>query len=133
MEYDVIETMRLTPESFLNRELSALAFNKRVLAQAQDLRVPVLERLRFLCIVGSNLDEFFEIRVGGLKEQIKLKSHAVSTDGRTAKEVHLLVSEAAHALVHEQYELFNFELLPKLVQVSNDYPSFINIDGSSSS
>ena len=56
---------------FLNRELAQLAFNARVLAQAEDAQVPVLERLKFLCIVSSNLDEFFEIRVAGLKEQIK--------------------------------------------------------------
>src|SRR6185503_14245722 len=57
---------------FLARELAVLAFNQRVLAQAEDRRVPALERLRFLCILSSNLDEFFEIRVAELKERIKL-------------------------------------------------------------
>ena len=57
---------------FLARELAVLAFNQRVLAQAQDRRVPALERLRFLCILSSNLDEFFEIRVAELKERIRL-------------------------------------------------------------
>lgn len=58
----------LPAKNYLNRELSLLAFNRRVLAQAQDERVPLLERLRFLCIVSSNLDEFFEIRMAGIKE-----------------------------------------------------------------
>ena len=60
------------PAQFLNRELGILAFNRRALAQAADESVPMLERLRFITIVSSNLDEFFEIRVAGLKEQIKL-------------------------------------------------------------
>ena len=59
-------TLRFPAEEYLNRELSMLAFNRRVLAQAQDERMPLLERLRFLCIVSSNLDEFFEIRMAGL-------------------------------------------------------------------
>src|SRR3954464_8000329 len=68
-------------DHFLNRELQALEFNRRVLAQAEDKAVPVLERLKFLCIVSSNLDEFFEIRVSGLKEQIKLGAGATGPDG----------------------------------------------------
>ena len=67
---------------FLNRELGFLAFNRRVLAQAADEAVPLLERLRFLCIVSSNLDEFVEIRVAGLKEQIKLNVHEAGPDGK---------------------------------------------------
>ncbi len=59
------------PGTLLNRELSILAFQRRVLAQAADDSVPLLERLKYLCIVSSNMDEFFEIRVAGIKEQIK--------------------------------------------------------------
>src|ERR1700754_613475 len=67
---------RHAPEHFLNRELQALEFNRRVLAQAEDRAVPLLERLKFVCIVSSNLDEFFEIRVSSIKEQIKLGAAA---------------------------------------------------------
>ena len=102
------------PEHFINRELSLLAFNRRVLAQAADDRVPLLERLRFLCIVSSNLDEFFEIRAAGLKEQIKLGSHAAGTDGLPPQEVFKRVAVLAHAMVAEQYKLLNDVILPKL-------------------
>jgi polyphosphate kinase len=99
---------------FLNRELGLLAFNRRVLSQAKNPRTPLLERLRFLCIVSSNLDEFFEIRTAGLKEQIKLNSVSITNDGMTANEIFRQVSVEAHALVDEQYVLLNQEVLPQL-------------------
>ncbi len=99
---------------FLNRELQMLAFNQRVLAQAENKSVPVLERLKFLSIVSSNMDEFFEIRVAGLKEQIKLGLTTRSTDGRTPKETYRLIVPAAHAIVDTQYALLNGEVLPSL-------------------
>ncbi|MBE2258876.1 MAG: polyphosphate kinase 1 [Rhodobacteraceae bacterium] len=99
---------------FQNREMGLLAFNRRVLWQAKNPRTPLLERLRFLCIVSSNLDEFFEIRVAGIKEQLKLGSVAITTDGKTAREVYRLVSDETHALVREQYALLNDEILPLL-------------------
>ena len=105
---------RFPSDLFLNRELSLLAFNRRVLAQAEDETVPILERLKFLCIVSSNLDEFFEIRVAGLKEQIKLGAVAVGADGRTALEVYRLVIKEAHQMVSEQYALLNEAILPAL-------------------
>ena len=76
--------------------------------------MPLLERLRFLCIVSSNMDEFFEIRVAGLKEQIRARAARLTTDGRTPQEVFRLVSLEAHALVERQYQIFNDELLPQL-------------------
>ncbi len=105
---------RHPPEHFINRELSLLAFNRRVLAQAADARVPLLERLRFLCIVSSNLDEFFEIRVAGLKEQIKLGGHATGADGLSPQEVFRRVTQEAHTLIAEQYALLNDAILPAL-------------------
>ena len=105
---------RFPHEHFLNRELSLLAFNRRVLAQVADARVPLLERLRFLCIVSSNLEEFFEIRVAGLKEQIKLGSHAAGADGISPREVFRRVTDQAHQLIAEQYALLNSVILPAL-------------------
>jgi polyphosphate kinase len=104
----------LPPSHFLNRELGLLEFNRRVLAQAADEGVPLLERLRFLTIVSSNLDEFFEIRVAGLKEQIKAGIKISGPDGRSPAEVFELVAGQAHALVAEQYRLLNQVLLPAL-------------------
>ena len=105
-------------ENFLNRELGILAFNRRVLSQARNPLIPLLERLRYLCIVSSNLDEFFEIRVAGLKEQVKLNSVSVTTDGLTARAAYRLVSDEAHSLVEEQYVLLNDEILPRFAEES---------------
>jgi polyphosphate kinase len=102
------------PTQFLNRELGILAFNRRVLSQAADESVPLLERLRFITIVSSNLDEFFEIRVAGLKEQIKLGLPELGPDGAGPAEVFAAVSSEAHALVAEQYGLLNNAVLPAL-------------------
>jgi len=99
---------------FLNRELGLLEFNRRVLAQAADESVPLLERLRFLCIVSSNLDEFVEIRVAGLKEQIKLNLQETGPDGKDPAEVYALVTAGVRSLVEAQYRLLNDVLLPKL-------------------
>ncbi|MGE8366183.1 polyphosphate kinase 1 [Cupriavidus sp.] len=101
-------------QHFLNREASQLEFNRRVLAQAENCDIPLLERLRFLCIFSSNLDEFFEIRVAGLKEQIKLQAIASGPDGLDTRQVYALVSARTHKLVAEQYHLFNDVLIPEL-------------------
>ena len=101
------------PAHFLNRELGLLEFNRRVLAQAADDAVPLLERLRFLCIVSSNLDEFFEIRVAGLKEQIKLEIPEPGPDGaRTAGGARRRSRRRRTSWSREQYRLLNEVLLP---------------------
>ncbi|HEX5363684.1 MAG TPA: polyphosphate kinase 1 [Gallionella sp.] len=105
---------KYAPQLFLNRELGQLEFNRRVLAQAEDSSVPLLERLKYLCIVSSNLDEFFEIRVAGLKEQIKLGSIATSVDGMTAAQTLKQVCDQAHQLIERQYQLFNNDITPAL-------------------
>jgi polyphosphate kinase len=107
---------RHSAEHFLNRELQSLEFNRRVLAQAEDKAVPMLERLKFLCIVSSNLDEFFEIRVSGLKEQIKLGAAASGPDGLTPLQVFRQVAARAQGIVERQYRLLNEEILPGLAR-----------------
>jgi len=99
---------------FLNRELGILEFQRRVLAQAEDPAVPILERLRFLCIVSSNLDEFFEIRVAGVQEQIRLNVPGSGPDGMLPREVFQSISRIAHELVARQYQLLNDTILPEL-------------------
>ncbi|MGH8670624.1 MAG: polyphosphate kinase 1 [Burkholderiales bacterium] len=101
-------------EHYLNRELTMLAFNRRVIAQAEDTANPLLERLKFLCIVSSNLDEFFEIRVAGLKEQIKLNSNASGPDGIPMRVLYRMISDQAHQMVERQYQLLNQTILPQL-------------------
>ncbi len=101
-------------ERFLNRELGLLAFQSRVLAQAADPAVPLLERLKYLCIVSSNLDEFFEIRVSGLHEQLKLNSSASGPDGISPARAYRIIAERTHALVERQYKLLQEDVLPQL-------------------
>jgi polyphosphate kinase len=110
------------PTQFLNRELGILAFQRRVLSQAADDSVPLLERLRFITIVSSNLDEFFEIRVAGLKEQIKLGLPEPGPDGRGPTEVFDAVSAEARAMVADQYRLLNEVVLPALVREGIVFP-----------
>ena len=104
------------PEHYFNRELSLLAFNRRVLEQAQSESIPLLERLRFLCISTTHLDEFFEIRVAGLKEQVASGSVQRGPDNMTPQEILKHISTAAHQLVDQQYRVLNEMLLPALEQ-----------------
>ena len=100
----------------LNRELGILGFNERVLAQASDPAVPLLERLRFICITSSNLDEFFEVRMAGLQEQMRDTAGALSPDGMSLQHVYELVVERAQRLVHRQYRMLHDTVLPALEQ-----------------
>ncbi len=104
------------PELYINRELSLLQFNRRVLEQARDPATPLLERLKFLCISSTNLDEFFEIRVAGLKQKIASGSVQAGADNFSPQEVMSRISEQAHSLVEEQYHVLNEELIPALAK-----------------
>ena len=105
-----------SPEYFLNRELGILAFNRRVLAQAEDENSPLLERLKFICIVSSNMDEFFEVRVAGLKEQIQFNAESTAPDGMSPRQVFAEVCRQSRALVTRQYQIFNEVLIPQLAE-----------------
>jgi polyphosphate kinase len=110
-----MDQLELThPALYINRELSLLEFNRRVLAQARDERVPLLERLRFLCIASANLDEFFEIRVAGLKQQAVYGASQRGPDGLSPAEQLARISDVARVLVAEQYRVLNVVLLPRL-------------------
>jgi len=99
---------------FINRELSWLEFNQRVLDQAFDETNPLLERLKFLCIVSSNLDEFFEVRVAGLKQQKQNGSVETGPDGLSPAETLAQVSERARRMMEDQYRCWRELLAPEL-------------------
>ncbi|MDH3509361.1 MAG: polyphosphate kinase 1 [Gammaproteobacteria bacterium] len=102
------------PDYYINRELSSLEFNSRVLSQASDHSLPLLERLKFLCIVSTNLDEFFEIRVSGLQQRRELGSAPAGPDMLSPHFVLTQISQRAHKIVEQQYRLLNEELIPDL-------------------
>ncbi len=108
------DTVTIGPEHFLNRELSLLKFHQRVMEQAKNDTIPLLERLRFLCISSTNLDEFFEVRVGGLKERHEAGSTLPDIDGLSPELQLEGIASFAHDLVDNQYEIFNDVLLPLL-------------------
>jgi polyphosphate kinase len=99
---------------YINRELSALEFNSRVLSQARDQSIPLLERLRFLCIVSRNLDEFFEIRVSSLQQRLEMGSSPAGPDMLSPQQALTAISRHAHDMVAQQYELLNDSLIPDL-------------------
>jgi polyphosphate kinase len=110
-----LDTLNLKlPDYYINRELSQLAFHVRVLQQAKDSSLPLLERLKFLCISSTNLDEFFEIRVSGLKHRVEAGAAPIGPDNLSPAEVLRTIAEQTGTLVREQYRLLNDELIPAL-------------------
>lgn len=102
------------PKYFLNRDISWMAFNRRVLEEADDEGNPLLERLKFLAISASNLDEFFEIRVAGMMQQIEDGVNDATPDGLTLTEKRDVLSKLTHEFVHDQYDCWNARLRPAL-------------------
>src|SRR5215467_12813857 len=115
----VVQTIRDRfgdPKNFINRELSWLAFNRRVLEEAQDPTQPLIERVKFLTIFSSNLDEFFEIRVAGIKQQMESEMSDVGPDGLSPTETFNRIQKTVRELVATQYALWKSELLPELAK-----------------
>jgi len=105
---------RVAASEFINRELSLLAFHRRVFAQAEDPSIPLLERFRFLCITASNLDEFFEVRVAGLKKQVDLGANAPGPDGMAPWSVLAAISDKVHTLIDDIHRVLLGDLVPAL-------------------
>jgi len=118
----------VNPEFYLNRSLSWLAFNRRVLEEAQDESNPLLERVKFLAITASNLDEFFEIRIAGLLQHLEEGQVDPGPDGLTPMDEQELVAEATHKFVAEQYNCWNLKLLPALAEHRIKVHSLADLD-----
>ena len=104
------------PDHFINRELSWLEFNQRVLGEALEAKNPLLERVKFFCIASSNLDEFFEVRVAGIKQQMESDVVERSVDGLTATETFHAINKRARKMVDDQYRCWREELRPALAR-----------------
>ena len=102
------------PQYFLNRDTSWLAFNRRVLEEAEDEGNPLLERLKFLSISASNLDEFFEVRVAAMMQQIEDGYNEAGPDGLTLTEKRDVLNKLTHEFVDDQYDCWNARLRPAL-------------------
>ena len=102
------------PEYFYNRELSCMLFNRRVLEEAKDSSLPLFDRLKFLSITSSNLDEFFMIRVASLKDMVQVKYNKKDISGMTPAEQLAAINERTHLFVKDQYDIFNRSLIPAL-------------------
>src|SRR5438552_14926440 len=104
------------PANFINRELSWLEFNRRVLEEAQDPTQTLIERVKFMTIFSNNLDEFFEIRVAGIKQQIASETSDVGPDGMSPTETFNAIQRLVHELVATQYDFWKKELMPALAK-----------------
>ncbi|HVM92899.1 MAG TPA: polyphosphate kinase 1 [Terriglobales bacterium] len=118
---------------FLNREESWLKFNWRVLEEAEDARNPLLERVKFLAISASNLDEFFEIRVGGLLQQLEDGQNAITSGGLTMVDERELINRATHKFVDEEYSCWNERLRPELAEQGIRVLGISELDGEAQS
>lgn len=116
------------PEHFINRELSWLAFNQRVLDEALDTRNPLLERVKFFSIFSSNLDEYFEVRVAGLKQQIESEVSERSMDGLTASETFRAVQRRVRLMVDQHSACWRDDLLPSLARHGIRFLDFDALD-----
>jgi polyphosphate kinase len=116
------------PSLYINREASWLAFNRRVLEEANDEQNPLLERVKFLAITASNLDEFFEVRVAGLLQRIEEGFVDSGPDALTAAQERELISRETHDFVAAQYEAWNHRLLPALARVNIRVLSLNDLD-----
>ena len=105
-----------SPNYFMNRELSWIKFDERVLAEARDRKLPLFERLKFLSITASNLDEFFMIRVASLKDMVSADCQKKDISGMTPQEQLDELYVVTHELVREQYSIYNRSLLPALME-----------------
>ena len=104
------------PSLYINRETSWLAFNRRVLEEANDENNPLLERVKFLAISASNLDEFFEVRVAGLLQRIEEGYIDAGPDALSAQQERELIALETREFVQEQYDCWNSKLMPALGQ-----------------
>jgi len=120
--------MSFKPRHFFNRELSWLEFNQRVLDEATNPENPLLERLKYFGIVSSNLDEFFEVRVAGLKQQIEARSDQRQLDGRTAAETFSVITRRVRRMVRDQYACWQGQLRPALKDAAFGFLRVLELD-----
>src|SRR5437762_7955697 len=113
---DVQSPNLLDPALYINRELSWLEFNERCLSEALDPELPLLERVRFLAIFSNNLDEFFMVRVSGLKDQVTAGVVETPPDGLSPQQQLTAIRERVQPLLHEQRRIFHEDILPKLAE-----------------